>query len=48
MWNLKRDRYREHRYREQTCVYQWGEGREEGQFGMGKKGLIWDYMKSCV
>ena len=39
------------KYREQTSGYQWGEGRGEGQYrGMGlkKKGLLGDYMKSCV
>ena len=37
------------RYREQTSDYQWGEGREEGQYkGGGKRGLLWDYVKSCV
>ena len=36
-----------HRYREQTSGYQWGGG--EGQYrSRGKKGLLWDYMKSSV
>ena len=34
-----------HRYGEQTSDYQWGEGREEGQYrGRREKGLIWDYI----
>ena len=38
-----------HRYREQTKGYQWGG--YEGAIGMGdfkKRGLLWDYMKSCI
>ena len=39
-----------HRYREQTSGCLWGEGQWEGQYRGrgGKKGLLWDYMKSCV
>ena len=38
-----------HRNRELTNGYQWGDKRQEGQYsGRGKKGLLWDYMKSCV
>ena len=32
-----------HRHREQTSGYQWGQ-----HGGRGIKGLLWDYMKSCV
>ena len=43
MWNLKKynklmtitKQKRTHRYREQTSGYQWGEGREEGQYKGG-------------
>ena len=39
-----------HRYREQINSYQWGEGREKGQYsGMGsKKRLLWGFVKFCV
>ena len=40
-----------HRYREQTSSYHWKERREGGQYRSKEffvKGLLWDYMKSCV
>ena len=37
-----------HRYREQTSDYQWGEGRESQHRNRVGKGLLRDYMKSCV
>ena len=36
-----------HRYKEQTSSYQWGWW-EGSNIGVGGKGLLWDYMKSCV
>ena len=37
-----------HRYREETSGYHWGEG-SGGNIGVeDKKGLLSDYMKSCV
>ena len=37
-----------HRNREETSGYPWGEG-SGGNTGVeDKKGLLWDYMKSCV
>ena len=37
-----------HRYREQTSGYQWGEEGGSSNKGQGNKGLLWDYVKSCV
>ena len=35
--------------REQASVYQWGESWGEGKdSGSRKKGLLWNYMKSCA
>ena len=38
-----------HRYRKQTSGSQWREARGRGNIEVGReKGLLWDYMKSCV
>ena len=44
----KTEKQQTHRYREQTSDYQWGEGRESLHKNRVEKGLLWDYMKSCV
>ena len=50
MWlkQNKTQKEQTHRYREQTSGYQWGEGRVWDNTGVGKKGLLWDYMASCM
>ena len=57
MWHLKKynkgvnetKQKQIHRNKEQTGGYQWREGSKEEQFRCGgKKGLVQDYMKSCV
>ena len=47
--NKKQKRSRLTYIKKKTSGYQWGEGKGEGQYrGRGRKGLLWDYMKSCV
>ena len=37
-----------HRCREQISGCQWGKEEGEGSIGVGDRGLLWNYMKSCV
>ena len=57
MWNLKElnklvnitKKKQTHRYREQTSGYQWGEGREKGQYWVGGiRAIMGLYEIMCV